>query len=459
MKLFRFVPLPRSETTSSEKLIRLFQSEVAEIIEGPEPIRLRLTLYVLVALFSSAIAIAVLMKMDRVVTSNFGVITTTEPTIVLQALDASIIKSIDVQEGDRVKGGQLLATLDPTFAAADVSAVRLQLASLEAEIARCEAEIGKKPFEPPPATTLLGVSGYAALQRAYYDQRKAQFDAQLRANNEQIAQVQATIVKLQDDEERYADRAKIATDVEAMRATLSANQVGSRLNLLQATDERYEILRNLEFDRNELVESQHQLAAAVSNRDAFVEQWFGQVSQELLTARNARDAAREQLAKAVKHQELVRLKAPEEAVVLKLAKLSVGSVLKQGDPLIDLAPLHSPVEAEVHIAARDVGFVRPGDLATIKLDAYNFVEHGAAEGRVRTISDGTFTVDDNGNTVDSYYKAWIVLTSVDLKKVPASFRLIPGMTLTADIQVGTRSVFIYLIRGLVRGVDEAMREP
>lgn len=457
MDLSRFVPSLRNET-SPDRLIRLFQSETGEISEGPEPIQLRLTLYVLVTFLASLIAVAALMQMDRVVTSTLGVVVTTEPTIVLQALDPSMIKSIDVQEGDRVKGGQLLATLDSTFAAADVSALNLQLASLDAQIARCEAEIGHKPYHPPnPASS--EAAGYASLQQSYYDQRKAQFDAQLQADSEQVAQLQATIAKLRNDEARYADRSKIANAIEEMRAALSAAQYGSRLNLLEATDQHLEMLRNVEFDHNSLVESEHQLDVAISNRDAFVQQWLSQVSQELVTARNARDAAREQLAKAIRHKDLVRLEAPDDAVVLKLAKLSVGSVLKEGDPLITLAPLHSPVEAEVHIAARDVGFIRAGDAVTIKLDAFYFVEHGTAEGKVRAISDGSFTVDDNGNTVEPYYKARIEFASVNLKDVPAGFRLIPGMTLTADIQVGARSVFMYLVRGLVRGVGEAMREP
>jgi HlyD family secretion protein len=453
----RFVPWVPHDA-SPDKLIRLFQSETAEIREGSEPIQLRLTLYVLAAFFASMIAIAALMQMDRVVTSTVGIVVTSEPTIVLQALDAAIIKSIDVQEGDRVKNGQLLATLDPTFAAADVSALRLQIASLDAQISRCQAEIAQDFFHPPKAA-FAGAASYAALQQSYYDQRKAQFDAQLQADNQQIAQTKATIIKLKSDESRYGDRAKIAGDIEAMRAALSATQAGSRLNLLEATDQHLEILRDVEFDHNSLIESEHQLDAAVSSRDAFVQQWLSQVSQELLTARNARDAALAQLAKAIKHQDLVQLQAPEDAVVLKLAKLSVGSVLKEGDPLINLAPLRSPVEAEVHIAARDVGFIRTGDTATVKLEAFNFVEHGMAQGTVRTISDGSFTLDDNGNAVDPYYKARIQFTSMNLKNVPRGFRLIPGMTLTADIQVGTRSVFMYLVEGLVRGVSEAMREP
>ena len=457
MNLLRCGPL-RHREPSADRLIRLFQSETGEIGETPVLVRANATLYILGAFFASLILIAAVMQMDRVVASTLGVVVTTEPTIVLQALDPSIIKSIDVQEGERVGRGQLLATLDPTFAAADVRALMLQIASLDAQIARCEAEIAREPFHPPQSTLPEAVT-YGELQQTYYDERKQQFDSQLHADDAQIAQTRATISKFHDDEARYADRAKIANDIEAMRAALAAAQYGSRLNLLQATDQRLEILRNVEFDQNSLSESEHQLDAAISNKDAFVQQWLSQVNQELITARNNRDAAREQLAKAAKHKDLVRLEASNDAVVLKLAKLSVGSVLKEGDFLLNLAPLRSPVEAEVHIAARDIGFIRVGDTATLKLDAFNFVEHGTAEGKVKAISDGSFTLDDNGNPTEPYYKARIQIASLHLKDVPRGFRLIPGMTLTADILVGTRSVFMYLVHGMVRGVSEAMREP
>ena len=455
MHLFRFAPALR-RNPEPDALIRIFQSEVSEVREDPEPAQLRITLHVLAGLFIALLSVSFFMQLNRVVTSSAGQIVTTEPSVVLQALDASIIKSLDVQEGERVKRGQLLATLDPTFAAADVGAAASQIASLDAQIARAEAELARRDFNPPSVTP---AAAYGVLQRAYYLQRKGQFDAQLRAYNEQIAQNKATIRKLKDDLAHYDDRVKISQEIEGMRASLAANQTGSRLNLLTATDQRMEILRTQDFDRNGLTEAEHQLASTIANRDAFVEQWSGQVSQELVTARNSLDTARQQMAKASRHQDLVRLEATEDAVVLKLAKLSVGSVLKEGDPLITLAPLHSPVEAEVHIATREIGFVRPGDSATVKLDPFSFVEHGTASGYVRWISEGAFTQDDNGSAVDPYYKARIALTEVKLNAVPDSFRLVPGMTLTADISVGSRSVFMYVLKGVIRSVNEAMREP
>jgi len=457
MKSFRSAQTQRNDA-SSQKVVRLFQSETAEILEAPEPHGVRATLYVLAAFVVALFVLATVTQLDRVVTSVAAQVVTVEPTIVVQALDPSIVKTIDVREGERVKAGDLLATLDPTFATADVDALKLQIASLNAQIARCEAELAHRPYEPAPTADPAALR-YEQLQRAYYLQRQGQFNDQIHSYDAQIAQTTATIAKLHNDSLRYADRADLAKQVEHMRATLAAAEVGSRLNLLGAIDQKTELLREVEYDRNSIVESQHQLASTIATRNAFTQQWFGQTSQELVTARNQRDTATESLEKATKHKDLVRMTASQDAVVLKMAKLSVGSVLNPGDPFIYLAPLHSPVEVAAHISTADIGFIRVGDPVTIKLDTFDYIEHGMAHGDVRWISEGAFTSDDNNAPVAPYYKVRIALTNVALRDVPPSFRLIPGMTLTADIHIGTRSILMYIVDGALRGSNEAMREP
>jgi hemolysin D len=457
MKLFPSVRPARLELDTGRE-VRIFQSETAEILEGPEPIQTHMTLLVLTGLFVSLLLVTLCMRVDRVVTSSFGQVVTIEPTVVLGALDQSIIKTIDVHDGQQVHKGEQLATLDPTLTTADVGALKAQVANFSAQIARCQAELAQKPFDMPPQTDPVANS-YISAQREYYLQRKAQYDAQVRSYNDQIAQQQATITKYVNDEARYGDRAKISQEIENMRATLAAAQVGSRLNLLTATDQKLEIERALEFDKNAVAETQHQLDSTTATRDAYVQQWFGQASQELVKAQGDRDAAVEQLKKATMHQGLVQLEAPEDSMVLKIAKLSAASVLNQGEPLIYLAPLKSPLEAEIRIAARDIGFIGVGDETTIKLDAYNYIEHGTVTGKVRSISEGAFTTDENNTPVQPYYKVRVTLDPITLHNVPTSFRLVPGITLTGDIHVGTRSLFTYVLGGFVGGINEAMREP
>jgi hemolysin D len=438
--------------------VRQFQSEIASLREANEPFSVRVTVLVLATLLLISALILAFTRVDRVISSTTGKIVSVETPAVFQALDASIVKSIDVREGEIVEKGQLLATLDATFAAADVNQLRQQIDSLNAQIAREEAELsrGKPEFAPSDDPD---VSKYQSLQKGLFDQRASQYGAQLESFDQKIAQTQATIDKYRGDEGRFKERLQIADEVQNMRSTLLQHGSGTLLNVLVSTDAKLEALRTMEFGHNSLVEAEHQMASLKADRDAFVEQWNSTISQDLISARNTRDSALSQLEKASRHKDLVRLSAPQRSMVLTVAKLSVGSVLKEGDTLLVLAPMSAPLEAEAQIATRDVGFMRPGDPATLKIEAFNFAEHGVVEGKVRWISEDAFTTDDNGAPTPAYYRARISIEAVKLVDVPSSFRLIPGMTLAADVKVGTRALGLYLLGGIVRGIGEAMREP
>lgn len=442
---------------SNDIELRRFQSETDELREAPEPLMLRVTTWTAVAVVVIGIAFAAVARVDRVVTSDRGKIVPAQGAVLFQALDNSLIKSLDVREGDRVRKGQLLATLDPTFAEADVDQLKRQLLSLEAQIARATAEQKKITYAPrvdDPAT-----NQYALLQKNLFEQRASQFKAQTVSFDQKIAQTQATIQRLEGDESRYREREKISQKIEGMRQTLVEKQAGSLLNLLMASDSRLEMLRTMENGQNSLIEARHQIEALRADRDAFVQQWMSASSQDLVTAQGTRDAVVAQLAKASRHKDLVRLIAPDDAIVLTRAKVSVGAVLKEGETLLTIVPANAPIEAEINISASDVGFVRAGDAISIKVDAFPFVEHGFAVGKLNWVSEGAFTADDDGRPVSPYYKARAVIGEMRFTRVPSTFRLIPGMTLVADIHIGERSVLGYLVGGVTRGANEAMREP
>ena len=87
------------------------------------------------------------------------------------------------------------------------------------------------------------------------------------------------------------------------------------------------------------------------------------------------------------------------------------------------------------------------------------MQHGTAKGVVKTISEGSFTTDDNGLGVEPYFKVQVEIKEVKLRNVPSDFRLVPGMTLVGDIMVGRRTILSYLVEGALRTGSEAMREP
>lgn len=411
------------------------------------------------ALMAAVLAgIAPFVDIDRTVSSTGGKVVATEAMTTFQALDPSLIQAIAVKEGEEVREGQLLATLDPTFAAADVEQLRRQMAGLDALIARARAEQNGAPFRGD-AQPSRPADPYGTLQAGLSSERAAQLRAQLLSYDEKIKAAQASIAKVQADVGHVTARVKIAKQVEGMRDTLYKSGSTSLLNLLQANDTSLEMERSLENDRNSVVELQHQIASLRSDRDGAVQQWFTASSQELIAAESQRDTTQASLDKALKHQDLVRLVATKPSVVLTLTKLSAGSVLRQGDPVMSLTPLDAPLQAEIRFSAADIGFVRPGNPAKLKFDAFNYVDHGTAEGRVEWISEGTFSEDDQGKAVPPFYRARVTIEKASFFNVPPGFRLIPGMTLQADIDVGKRSLSRYVASTLIHGLGEAMREP
>lgn len=441
--------------------VRRFQSEVASVREAEEPYAIRMTVHVLLAAILISAFVAVFAKIDRVIVSEGGKVVANVKPIVFQALDDfSIIRSINVRAGDRVVKGQLLATIDPTFSSADVQQLRDQIDSLDAEIARCVAE--QQGHAPVFATGGPPVQKYVALQRRFYEERQGQYKAQLDSFDEKIKQAQATIAQSLNDVERYKQRDVIAAKVDEMKAQLLAKGAGSLLNKLIAQDAQVEIQRQQEFAGNSAVVAQHQLDSIRADRETYVKTWANAISQELVTARNSRDTAEAQLEKANKHKELVQIVAPDDALVMDVTKLSVGSVLKSADQIMTLTPLSSPMDVELKISTRDVGFLRVGDPVTIKVDAFEYTRYGFAEGRVKSIGADTFTIDEDTGQVATpypYYRVFVTIDKMDFVNVPKNFALVPGMTLQGDIKVGRRTIGSYVWGAMARGGGEAMREP
>jgi HlyD family type I secretion membrane fusion protein len=296
-------------------------------------------------------------------------------------------------------------------------------------------------------------------RQAEYRFTLASFDAQIHSAESQVAQFQA-------DSEEYTKRLGLAGDVEKVYQPLLEKGYVSKLQLMQATDERTEMGRLLADAQNQMSALRQTMASLKAQRQAYAEKWQSDTGADLVTTRNDLDVTRQNLEKAQKLNDLVSLSAPADAVVLNVGRVSSGSVAGGGgtqslaqEPLFTLVPLDAPMEVDVHVAASDIGFIKKGDPVQLKLDAYRFVQHGTAKGVIKTISEGTFIADDNNVPTAPYFKARVALTEVHLRNVPADFRLIPGMTLVGDIMVGRRTILSYLVEGVLRTGSEAMREP
>lgn len=438
---------------AADQAINDFQSETAEITGAPEPLAARLTLWLLASMLALGIGLAAVLPIERVVAAR-GRLITEAPTIVVQPLEPAIIRGIAVRAGQEVTKGQILATLDPTFSSADASRLEREATSLGAEIRRLEAELAGQPFAP------AGPDGYDQLQRAVWGHRQAELAAGLANFDQRIEATLATIARSEAEGKHLRRRLGLVSEIEGMRSELQQREAGSRLSTLMASDNRLEVARALAASDGAGRTAGHELAALRAEREVFVQKWRARVAEELVGRRVALDRTREELAKASRRRDLVELRAIDDAVVLQLADVSVGSVLQSGQRLMTLVPRNATLQVEADIAGADQGFIAPGDPVRIKFDALRYLEHGTAAGRVRSVSGDAFSArGDDAPARPPFYRAFVDLEPVRLRKVPADFRLVPGMPLTAEIIVGSRTILSYFVEGALKSLDEGMREP
>jgi membrane fusion protein, hemolysin D len=438
-----------------------FQSPSTAIIAAPTPRWARGTTWVVTSLFAAFLVAMGAIPLDRVVTAR-GKVVSRAPTLVVQPLETSIVRSIDVTEGQSVHAGEVLARLDPTFAAADAGALASQVAALEAEVSRLQAEAEQHPF------TYAGRDPNLSLQAAIYAQRQSEHGFKLETYRQRITGLQAVVARSAADAEAYQARKVVAEQVEAMRKELERLQIGSRLNSFAATDNRLEMQRGLAGAIDATESARRDLEAMKAERDAYDQNWQAEVSQKLSEQTQKLADAREQLGKAQLRHRLVELTADRDATVLTVAKVSAGSVLQSGGQFITLTPADGPAEVEVRIAGRDDGFVHGGDPVALKFDTFPFTQYGLAHGRVRTISADSFSAEDDVRTgsglvsaggTEPFYRSRITIDTLGLHGVPAGFHVVPGMPVTADIKVGRRTALAYLLGRILPVVSEGMREP
>jgi hemolysin D len=435
-----------------------FQSDAVEIEERRLPRTARGTLYILAALIASAVIWASVSYVDEVVTAH-GKLITSKPRLVIQPLETSVVRRLDVAVGDVVRKGQVLGQLDPTFSQSDLGELDKRIAGLDALINRLEAELADKPYAPGPSANEEEV-----LQERLFVQRLASLKTAVANFDEQIAQDEAAVASSTSEEALLSARHAAMLEIESMRSTLLDHQTGSRLNYLLSKDARLDVEANIQRLKGKRVELGHSIEKSRMERQSTIEEFRRNAIELLVESRDKRSAAAEELKKADLRRHMVTLTAPADGVVLELAQRSIGSVVREAETLIVLVPLDSDLEAEIQAEAKDVGHLKVGQPVRVKFDAFPFQKHGTATGSVRLISQDSFDSapkDEQHPTkaVATVYRVRVNLTDWRLRALPAGFRMLPGMTVTAEVKVGSRRVLSYLLYPLTRGLDESIKEP
>ena len=461
--------------SNNDALLNEFQSDAVEIEKRSVPFGARLTLYTVAGLLFSFVLWANWAQVDRIVTAT-GKLIPTEPAVVIDTKLPSPIKSIHARFGDKVSAGFVIATLDPTFSDADLKQLNSRKNALAAEISRLSAERDAVGFDLGSFSNdrdwlmqnqvfLERKKEYAAAMNKF-DAENSKLAVQLESSEEEIESGLMAYKKFREYEavikKLVSTGSKPKSDI--MNRELQSEE--AKMNYYSSRNRRRELLKSVETLRAE--------------RESFAASWRTETVNELVKVRENLNSVEQELSKANKSNEFVELVVPEdlpykEFVVLEVAEKSVGSIMQTGEPLFKLIPIGVPMEVEVEVEGKDVALIakaKPEQIAAgelpkgsdvrIKLSSFPYQKHGTLDGAVRTISEGSFEKQLPGGASSGVttYKARVkILDPEQLERVPDNFRLMPGMTATAEIKVGKRKVIEYLLNPLFRYMDEAIREP
>jgi HlyD family secretion protein len=322
---------------------------------------------------------------------------------------------------------------------------------LEAQIDRLRSEVDGRTFGGRS-------NAHESLQGSLDLEKLAGQRARILRFDENISRLKSSITSNAVEITSLERRVQSLKEIEGMNEQLVEKQFQSRRALLESRDKRLEVERELVSARNRANEVQRELAGAEADKSAFIKETRQKALEELVNVQRERDSLAEQLVKADRRTRFIAIEAPVDSVVLEVAKRSKGSVIREAETFITLVPLDAPLEVEIRINAGEISSVSTGDVVRVKLDAFPFQKHGVLLGYLNKLSQDTVNPEDSVKGGVAYYLGRVELGEVKLKNLDRPLRLMPGMSISAEIMVGRRSVLSYVLYPVLQVKDEAVNE-
>jgi hemolysin D len=452
---------------------REFLPAALEVLETPPSPAARLVAGTIVLFFLVAGAWAFLGKVDVIATAPGHVLPQGKVKVV-QPLDTGIVRAIHVQDGDRVREGQLLIELDPTTPGADRDRLAHDLVQAELDVARLTAlkpigqgRAGIGAFATPKDAAEAAVAEARAALRAQADGQAAKlaaFDQQIAQKRSEAVEAAASLAKLTSSIPMLAEK-------ERLRRELQTKGYGTTFALLDAQQALSEARHELDVEKEREVQARAAGASLERQRDEARSAFASQTLDDLAKAQERRSELAQELVKAQTRTSETQLRAPTDGVVEQLVVHTVGGVVTPAQRLLMLVPDSQKLMVEAEVSDRDVGFLRPGQTVKIKVETFNFTRYGLLDGHVLRISRDLVTTDDrgvgDGGAVDAAserrlrapaYLARIALDSSSLMVDGVREPLRPGMAVTAEIKTGRRTILNYLLSPLARRANESLHE-
>lgn len=423
----------------------------------------RMVLYGLLVLFAALLVWAAFGKLD-VVASAEGKLLPQSYLKIVQPSEQGIIREILVAEGQAVKAGQVLMRMDTTLSDADGKEIQTDFLSKKIALRRIDAELSGQPLARLPSEDPV------LFQKAFN-----QYTINRTALNSALSEERAVQEKAKNElDSAHATHSKISETLPHYRAQdqayreLVKDGYVSQLSATDKTRERIEKEQDLHAQTHLIEAARASLQQSRERYDKLTADYRRQLQVERVDISDKLEKLEQEHAKQQYRAQLHELKASQDGIVKDLATHTVGTVISPGTILMTLVPHNEILRAEVWVGNQDVGFIHTGEPVKIKFAAYQFQKYGMVEGQVSHLSaDASDNNQQNAappqngksNATPPFtYRALIDLKAQKLIADGVQHKLTPGMQVTAEIHLGTRSILEYLLSPVLGAFQEAARE-
>ncbi|EKD39659.1 MAG: hypothetical protein ACD_75C00331G0002 [uncultured bacterium] len=430
-----------------------FMPASLEVLDRPPAPFSRVMLIFIVVFAAFVIGWASLAKMDIVV-GAMGVVIPKGKVKVVQPLEQGMITAISVRDGQMVKKGDPLVSIDNTDSVVDINTLRQDLAKAELTILRLEAELQNNAalFAPAPEFDKQAV----LLQSRLLEQSIAAYKERQAALETDIERCQAERESIEADLRRLTESLPLSQELYDKKRILAERKLISNTELLQAQIEISDAQHNLLAAGSRLQEADARLLRSKEEKGLVATEYRRDLLNGLTEARNSQESLGHQLAKAENKQTHFELKAPADGIVQQLAIHTIGGVVTAAQPLMVIVPTDGGLEIEAKVLNKDIGFITERQDVSVKVAAYPFTQYGDLQGSIEWVARDAVIDKDMGPN----YPIRVSVHGYQLPNIINGRQgvIAPGMTVTADVKVGQRRVIEYFIGPILRYKDQSLRE-
>ncbi len=374
---------------------------------------------------------------------------------VVQNLEGGIMSELLVRDGQIVQKGDVLLRIANTGAQSQYSDSRTQYLTLQAMNARLTAEsTDRTPVFPPEV--LKEVPSVAQSEQALYQTQINEVNSNLAVLNDQLSQKQQEIAGLQSKQQSISQQLGLAREEQNMTAPLVSSGAASKLELVKlqrAVTELQGQLDDIKLSIPRAEAARDEAKKRIQEKTAV----FHSAAQAELNKHAAEIAALSQQIFTQKDRVTrTEVRSPVRGTVKDVKVTTIGEVIKPGQDLVEIVPLEDTLLVEAKVRPADVAFLRPGQSATIKITAYDFSIYGGLRANLEQISADT--IKDDGPRGDTFFRVMLRTDKNSLGTDAKPLPIIPGMTASAEILTGHKSVLDYLLKPLLKAKERALTE-